>query len=153
VGALERLCDEYGGVYHRQPCKTCILIKGIFSGLVTPWELYRIIHANEVSLAAMNAELLDLDLTRTLPEVEVPVFFFLGRYDRHADSRLAARYFATLKAPLKQLIWFENSAHNIPFEEPQKFDAQVVKVLGEAGQLEEGQERMRRLAAESRGRI
>jgi hypothetical protein len=37
----------------------------------------------------MKAELLGLDLANQVPEVWMPVLFFLGRYDRHADATQA----------------------------------------------------------------
>lgn len=77
----------------------------------------------------MHEELLGLDLPRSAPCINVPVFFFLGRYDRHLDATLAANYFASLDAPVKQLMWFENSAHNIPFEEPDMFNGRVLNAL------------------------
>src|SRR5215831_17955017 len=117
VLAMEKLAQRYGGVFHKEPRRTWIMVRAIFSGLVSPWEIPRLIHANNVSLEAMNEELLGLDLARSVPSAGVPVLFFLGRYDRHTDGKLAATYFATLCAPVKRLVWFEKSAHNVPFEE------------------------------------
>ena len=102
-------------------------------GLVTPWEVSCLIHANNVSLEAMNTELLSLDLSRSVSAVDVPVLFFLGRYDRHADAKLATAYFETLHALVKRVQWFEESAHNIPFEEPRLFNATVVRELQSLG--------------------
>src|SRR5215471_16283437 len=109
------------------------MVRAIFGGLVTPWEIPRLIHANNVSLEAMNEELLGLDLARSVPSADMPVLFFLGRYDRHTDGKLAATYFATLCAPVKRLVWFEKSAHNVPFEEPRLFNATVVRELQSIG--------------------
>jgi len=63
VLAMERLVQRYGGVFHEKPSRTWVLAQAIFGGLVTPWEIPRLIHANNVSLEAMNAELLSLDLS------------------------------------------------------------------------------------------
>jgi pimeloyl-ACP methyl ester carboxylesterase len=109
------------------------MVRAIFSGLVTPWEIPRLIHANNVSLEAMNEELVGLDLARSVPSTDVTVLFFLGRYDRHTEAKLAATYFASLRAPGKRLVWFEKSAHNIPFEEPRLFNATVVRELQSIG--------------------
>jgi proline iminopeptidase len=137
VLAMERLTDKYGGVFHRKLNRTWLVVRGTFGGLVTPWEIRRFIHANKVSLEAMNDELLNLDLRRSVTKVDVPVLFFLGRYDRHTEAQLAGRYFDALQAPTKRLIWFENSAHNIPFEEPDLFNATVTKEVQSIGiQLE-----------------
>src|SRR5215469_5899927 len=113
VLAMEKLAQRYGGVFHKEPCRSWIMVRAIFSGLVTPWEIPRLIHANYVSLEAMNEELLGLDLARSVPSIDVPVVFFLGRYDRHTDAKLAAVYLARLRAPGKRLVWFEKSAHNV----------------------------------------
>jgi proline iminopeptidase len=131
--AIERLTDKYGGVFHRKPNRLWLMLRGIFGGLVTPWEIGRFIRANKISLEAMNQELLDLDLRRSVPRVEVPVLFLLGRYDRHVNAALAAAYFEALQAPFKRLIWFEGSGHNVPFEEPELFSATVTNELQSIG--------------------
>src|SRR5215475_1918783 len=127
--AMEDLVDRYGGVFHKKPCTICVVIRGMLTGLVTPWEFISIHRGIHASLEAMTPELLNFDLERAVPSVGVPVFFFLGRYDRHVDSTIAAGYFDTLRAPSKQLIWFEDSAHNVPFEEPELFNETVVSTL------------------------
>jgi len=105
------------------------LVSGIVRGYVSPWEIPKFIRANTLSLQAMMAELATLDLRKSIRSVDVPVLFALGRYDRQVDSQLAAEYFWTLDAPTKELIWFENSAHNVPFEEPELFNEKVREFL------------------------
>jgi pimeloyl-ACP methyl ester carboxylesterase len=131
--AIGRLCEKYGGAFHKRPHRMWIMVRAIASGLVTPWGIPRLIHANNVTLEAMNDELLRLDLTRSVPSVDVPALFFLGRYDRHADATISAAYVKQLKAPVKRLIWFEHSAHNVPFEEPKLFNETLTRELGRVG--------------------
>ena len=59
----------------------------------------------------------------------------LGRNDRVVSPHLRAEYLATLEAPDKELIWFEQSAHMAPFEEPDKFNAAVRQVARRVGML------------------
>lgn len=127
--AMEDLAGRYGAVFYTKPCKPCVVVRGMFAGLVTPWEILSVHRGIHASLDAMMPELLGLDLERAAPSLGVPVFFFLGRHDRHVDSTIAAGYFETLRAPNKRLVWFENSAHNVPFEEPGSFNETVVNVL------------------------
>ncbi len=126
---MESLADRYGTVFHRKPNRLRVLAAGMMRGLVTPWELPSFIRANRISLDAMTPELLTLDLASSAPRFEVPVAFILGCYDQHAGSAIAARYFAKIKAPDKELFWFAHSAHNPPFEEPDRFD-EVVEQIG-----------------------
>jgi ubiquinone/menaquinone biosynthesis C-methylase UbiE len=55
----------------------------------------------------------------------------LGRGATIYATDVKAEYLDQLKARLKrkQLIWFEHSAHNIPFEEPEVFNETVVSVI------------------------
>jgi pimeloyl-ACP methyl ester carboxylesterase len=106
------------------------------------WPLLRIgLMAPEYTLFdAMNvqrgAEVVGAALARTpgpdLPAagaaVRVPVFLFLGRHDYNAPSALAARYLASLRVPLKGVVWFEQSAHFPFLEEPERFRLALLRV-------------------------
>jgi proline iminopeptidase len=129
--ASQALVDRYGGYFHRQPNFTWAVARAVAGGLVGPLEIRRIIQGNNVSLEAMNAELARLDVTREVPALDVPLAFLLGRHDRQTDSRLAAAWFDRLSAPRKRLVWFEHSAHNVPFEEPDAFNAAIPRLVGE----------------------
>jgi pimeloyl-ACP methyl ester carboxylesterase len=87
------------------------------------FELPRAYRAFRWTLDAMWDEVSRIDLTRLVPELAVPVFFLLGRDDHWASSDLAAAYFAALRAPAKQLVWFERSGHEPFADEPEKFNA------------------------------
>jgi pimeloyl-ACP methyl ester carboxylesterase len=62
-----------------------------------------------------------MDLTRSLPRIDVPVVMIQGRQDQVAPGESAQQYASSLQAPSKQLIWFETSAHTPHLEEPAKF--------------------------------
>lgn len=51
---------------------------------------------------------------------ELPVLIFQGRHDRGTSSKLVEQWFAKIRAPAKQLVWFEDSAHMVYEEEPGK---------------------------------
>jgi proline iminopeptidase len=67
-----------------------------------------------------------LDLTKT-NKLAVPLILFVGRHDRTVNSEVAATWFATVKAPEKQLVWFEDSGHMPMTEEPGKFLLSLVR--------------------------
>ena len=136
--AMQRLVERYGGYFRKEPNLMGLLLRAIAHGYVRPWEMTRMFRGNAVSLEAMNDELLKLDLPQDVPEVKVPVVFMLGRYDRQVDSRLAAAYFEQLRAPAKRLMWFEDSAHNAPFEEAARFNEAVPRLLAEVGVITPG---------------
>lgn len=126
---LERLTDHYHGVQFRDQSRWLVASCAVLQGIVTPWEIVRIIQGNEATLAAMHQELSNVDIRTRVETLDVPVFFFLGRHDRHVDSNLARTYFSSLRAPHKELIWFEQSAHDVPFDEPDAFNAELIRAV------------------------
>jgi pimeloyl-ACP methyl ester carboxylesterase len=52
--------------------------------------------------------------------VDVPVYFLVGRHDYNAPFKLTETYYEQLQAPQgKHLIWFEDSAHDLFFDQPE----------------------------------
>jgi pimeloyl-ACP methyl ester carboxylesterase len=70
---------------------------------------------------ALLVEIADVDLVRTLPRIDVPVVMVQGRHDQVSPGNAAQRYFNTLEAPSKHLVWFEHSAHTPQLDEPEEF--------------------------------
>jgi len=77
---------------------------------------------NDYSFPMLFDELMRVNLMKSAPKLEVPVYFINGRHDYNTPVILVEAYAELLDAPYKEIIWFENSAHWIPFEEPEKFN-------------------------------
>jgi pimeloyl-ACP methyl ester carboxylesterase len=65
-------------------------------------------------------EVLRTDLAERVGRLEIPVYFFLGRYDYTTSYDLARDYFLKLDASVKGFYTFEQSAHSPLFEEPER---------------------------------
>jgi pimeloyl-ACP methyl ester carboxylesterase len=87
------------------------------------------------SVRLMWNQLMDVNFSRDVPELSVPVFFFVGRHDYTTPFELAEAYFESLKAPSKRLVWFENSAHMHNLDEPEKFQKELVEIAREVDRL------------------
>lgn len=54
-----------------------------------------------------------------------------GRQDYNTPSKLVKQYYKELDAPIKEFHWFEDSAHDPHFEEPEKFYQLMRCILNE----------------------
>ena len=74
---------------------------------------------NVFTLGRIMPEFLAVDYTgvRSFP---IPVVMFMGRHDYTTPSEPTAKWLERVKAPYKRGVWFEHSAHMIPWEEPGK---------------------------------
>lgn len=60
------------------------------------------------------------DLVEHVQTLDLPVYFFIGRYDLTANHDLARAFFDRISAPVKGFYTFGTSAHSPLFEEPQR---------------------------------
>jgi pimeloyl-ACP methyl ester carboxylesterase len=93
------------------------------------FDLPNILRGLIFSVDAMWPEISALNLVKAVPVLKMPVFFFLGRHDQVVPAEFGAAYFDMLTAPSKKLVWFEDSAHEPPIEEPAKFHAAMVELV------------------------
>lgn len=86
--------------------------KGTFFNLETLWD-----------------EVVDVDLGVRVPELKMPVYLTEGRYDQNCPIELAEKWFSDLKAPRKEWIWFEESAHSPIKNEPEEWGRTVIRII------------------------
>lgn len=65
-------------------------------------------------------QMLLADLSESVPELSIPVYFFHGIFDYTCSYEEAKWYFQGIRAPLKGFYTFHESAHSPMFEEPAK---------------------------------
>jgi pimeloyl-ACP methyl ester carboxylesterase len=126
-----RYVDKYGGSIHNI---TSVRMQQIMSS--SPYcpekytsELYD--KGIVLSLRMFGKEMNAIDLFKQASEVPIPVYFFLGKYDYVTPTAPVLEYFKGLRAPHKEIIWFEESGHHMDIEEPEKFQQVLIdKLLG-----------------------
>jgi pimeloyl-ACP methyl ester carboxylesterase len=123
---------KFGGVYHTADSDSremWLLLKAEEYSLV---EMMGWVLGSDRSLQKLWPEVMQVDFTQTVPEVNVPIYFLAGRYDYNTPSALVAVYFDELKAPRgKELIWFENSAHHLFFDQPELLAEEIIRIKDE----------------------
>ncbi len=86
--------------------------------------------SSTASLKQMWPELMKINIIEQAPVVRCPVYFFAGRYDANSPWQLTEAYYKAVDAPAgNYLVWFENSAQYIFFDEPERLAWEVLEVL------------------------
>jgi len=126
--------NKFGGVaYNKKHDYPHSFLRSLTSKEYNFMDLFRLYRGMLFSLKYMKDELLTFNAFEQIPRIEVPVYFLVGRHDYNTPWILVEKYYKILDAPKgKTLIWFDNSAHMLPFEEPEKFsDVMINRVLAE----------------------
>jgi len=129
-----RWLERFGGVSRSEETEMRALIKRALSSPdYSLCDAVRFFRGQSFSSGHMWRESLGTNLFEQAPRIEVPVYFFTGRYDYNSPFEEAERYYRALDAPRgKHFIWFENAAHMIPYEAPDEYaDALIHRVLAE----------------------
>ncbi|MGM0509440.1 MAG: alpha/beta hydrolase [Fusobacteriota bacterium] len=106
-----------------------LIIKGILTHpRYTLIDAIKYIRGLYFSQDIMEKELSNVKFDETIKKVEVPIYFFEGKYDYLTPSCLVKRFFKNLEAPTKKFIWFEKSAHFPLFTEHKKFNDNLIKI-------------------------
>lgn len=111
--------NHYGGMVHNRRGGDAEAAGVRLSPEYTDADVAGMWKGNDFSMEHLLSGALTLDLTGRR-SFQTPIFLFLGRHDHNVSSELAAAWFDTITAPDKQLIWFEQSAHEVMIEEPGK---------------------------------
>ncbi len=70
------------------------------------------------------------ELAVDVREINVPCYFLQGKYDYMTSTKAARKFFDEIKAPEKEFVVFEKSAHFPQFEEKEKYAAWMKKKFG-----------------------
>ena len=130
-GTRVRWASNFGGVTSDQSYGD--VVRGLLVSLVrssdySAGDVLRTVRGITRTQAALLPDMAELNMAETVPHLDVPFVMVQGRLDQVAPGEAAQRYFDTVEAPSKQLVWFEDSAHTPQLEEPEKFRDLLMQV-------------------------
>jgi pimeloyl-ACP methyl ester carboxylesterase len=70
-----------------------------------------------------------LDFEKDITKLEIPIFVVNARYDYTCVASITERWYQQLEAPVKDLLWLENSGHNGVYTEPDVFIDYMVNTV------------------------
>lgn len=84
-------------------------------------DVIRSVRGVRAAQAALLPELAATDLVHTMPRIGVPIVLVQGRLDQVAPGEATQRFYGSVEASHKELVWFDRSAHTPHLEEPDRF--------------------------------
>jgi proline iminopeptidase len=107
----------YGGLSWRRDSYAYYYDASELSPDYTDADLKAIDQGSLLSLTQLLPSMIQTDFTKTT-DFKCPIILFNGRHDTTVSAVVAADWFKTVHAPVKKLIWFEDSAHMMQIEQP-----------------------------------
>lgn len=129
----EKWLFQFGGELHARRSWWVFLWDGVTAPEYTLRDVFKVKAGVSFTSRNLKYDAITGSLMGTVTSVNVPVYFFTGRYDFTDPVECTERYFNKLKAPTKHIVWFEQSAHFPFFEEPQRFADEMERVAAETG--------------------
>jgi pimeloyl-ACP methyl ester carboxylesterase len=127
----EDLIFRYGGELYGRTNMWPLLITGFLAPEYTFSDALKIPRGVAFTHRNIDSTNRDRPLLDLITSVAIPVYFFTGRHDLTTPGAMVEVYYQKIQAPLKRLVWFEESAHFPFFEEPEKFAREMERVRQE----------------------
>ncbi|MGY2896405.1 alpha/beta fold hydrolase [Deinococcus sp. UYEF24] len=122
--------DQYGALYKPYTPSQAYQELGASSG-IGPYGVfaseYNLIEKFDVlrglmdMFTVMYPQLQQIDFRKDVKTLQVPVYILDGTSELSARRDLTLEWFASLQAPIKRLVRFDNAAHSVAFEQFQQF--------------------------------
>lgn len=90
------------------------------------FDMIRLLKGSKFSNKLMWPEIIKVNFQESAEKLLVPLYFLQGKHDFNCPTVLVEKYFDELEAPEKELIIFENSAHNPQYEESERFNSWMI---------------------------
>lgn len=94
----------------------------------TPAQVKDIDKGSMLTLGRVLPEFLEVDFSK-VKRFPIPVVMFLGRHDYTTPAAPTVAWMDQVDAPAKRMVWFERSAHMLPWEEPGKLLVSLLDVV------------------------
>lgn len=130
--AQRRIMMKYGGYSQNEKKRDyfqSMVVPMVFSGEYTLSDMWGAARGYKRVLTAMWPEVGATDFPATCVSFKVPIFIFDGRLDFNTPAQLVEDWFNMIKAPQKELVWFEQSGHNPMNDESEKFKSLLIDRL------------------------
>ena len=128
----EEYLFKFGGALHNGRSFTPLLMAGLRAPEYSLKDVLNVRRGVVFTHKNMKYDAIKGDLIDEIRNLNIPVFFFTGRYDYVDPFQFTVEYANKLLAPKKETVWFENSAHFPFFEEPEKFAGEMKRVARES---------------------
>lgn len=128
-GFREKWLFAFGGELYGETSYTPFIMAGLKSPEYGLFDIQKVAHGSNFSSKHMVYDVIEGTILQNIQSVDIPVYFFTGRHDYTTPFELIELFYEQLKAPRKQLIWFDNSAHFPFYEEPKRFVQKMVDIV------------------------
>lgn len=116
------LLNKYGGALYTKKGEDAIARAESFYADYKKYDWYK---AFFYSAYRLEHDLFSTDLS-PVTTVKIPMYFIMGRHDWNLPTSITEAYIKKLKAPKKEIIWFEHSGHEPLSEESAKFNRTLI---------------------------
>jgi len=124
----EKWLFRFGGELHHGKSFATLLLIGLHAPEYTLRDALNVRKGVVFTHQHLRYDAIAGELADAVSRVELPVYFFTGRFDFTAPFENTEEYAGKLQAPRKQIVWFEESAHFPFLEEPEKFAQEMTRV-------------------------
>ena len=94
-------------------------------------DVFNVKRGVDFTASKLRYDVITGSILENVSALQIPVYFFTGRFDYTDPTPCIVRLFDKIRAPAKKIVWFEHSAHFVFLDEPTGFAAEMRRVAQE----------------------
>ena len=127
----EKWLFKYGAEIHSASNWLPLLWSGLRSPEYTFQDVLNVKRGVTFTASKLRYDVMNGSILENASALQIPVYFFTGRFDYTDPTPCTVRLFDKISAPTKKIIWFEHSAHFVFLDEPSRFAAEMRRLVQE----------------------
>lgn len=127
----EKWLFKYGAEIHFAHNWLPLLWSGLRSPEYTFQDVFNVKKGVDFTAGKLRYDVINGSILENVSALQIPMYFFTGRFDYTDPTPCTVRLFDKLSAPAKKIIWFEHSAHFVFLDEPSRFATEMRRVVQE----------------------
>jgi len=93
------------------------------------WDKLKYLKSEKYTLNFLYNQIADVNLKNEIDTLEIPIVFFHGSNDYQVPIKVARDYYEFVSAPYKSFVQFNNCAHGLLIEKPEKFKKELLNEI------------------------
>ena len=124
----EKWLFKFGAELHKDTSYRAFVKEGMRSPEYSLFDALKIGKGSQFCSQHIQYKMIESTIEEEITEYHIPCFFLVGEYDMTTPTSLISSYYDSINAPLKEIHWFDQSAHFPFYEEKELFSKTLIQI-------------------------
>lgn len=124
----EKWLFKFGAELYKDTSYHAFVKEGMRSPEYSLFDALKIAKGSNFCSLHIQYNMIESTIEKEINDYQIPCFFIVGKHDMTTPASLISSYYESINAPLKEIHWFDQSAHFPFYEEKELFSKTLIQI-------------------------